>query len=105
MKNLTYLAAMAIVLILTACSHIRVVGFDKQANTVTVQGGKWASEAEIQKEAEKYCGGSVTLLRMGQRQVATYTQANVQSFGSSASGQATTVGIHRNDYTYSCNGH
>lgn len=84
------------------CSHVKVVGFDKEANTVSVQGGRWDSEENIQKEAEKYCGGPVSLLRMGQRTVGAYTSANIQNYGESAQGFATTSSIHRNVYTYSC---
>ncbi len=85
------------------CSHIKVVGFDKKENTVSVQGGKWDSEESIQKKAEEYCGGPVTVLNMGQSTVGTYTSANAQAYGNTAYGSATTVGIKRNVYTFSCN--
>jgi hypothetical protein len=101
--HLSILVASA--LMMSACTHIAVARFDKQANTVTIQGGKWASTEDYQKAAEKYCGGSATLLNMGQRTVGTYTTANVQSYGSSANGSATTVGIQRYDYTFSCDNH
>jgi hypothetical protein len=64
---------------ISGCSHIKVVGFDKQANTVSVQGGRWDSEDDVRKEAEKYCGGPVDLLNMGQRTVGAYTSANAQA--------------------------
>lgn len=38
-------------LTLAGCSHIKVVGFDRQAKTVDIQGGKFDSEEDVQKEA------------------------------------------------------
>lgn len=80
--------------LLLGCSHVGVVAFDKRANTVTVQGGKWASEEDYQKAAEKYCGGPATLLSMNQREAGAY---------SSISGNTmTTVPIRRWDRTFTC---
>lgn len=87
---------------LSGCSHIRVVAFDKQANTVSVQAGRWASQEEVQKEAEGYCNGPVALLKMGESIVGTSTSANAQAYGTSAYGSAVTTGIRRRVYTYAC---
>jgi len=87
---------------LVGCTHIKVVAFDKADNTVTVQGGKWANDDDYQREAEKYCGGPASVVRMSERTVGSYTTAQVNSYGNSASGTATTVGIKRWDRTFRC---
>lgn len=88
-------------LLLNSCSHIQVVEFDKQNSTVSIQGGKWDSEQDVQNAARNYCGGPVKLLTMGQKTVGTYTSAS----GGTGYASATTVGINRNIYTYSCSAH
>lgn len=108
MKNRLFL--ILLLFCVGGCSHIRVVAFDKQANTVSVQGGKWDSEEAIVKQAEQYCGTSVTILSMQERMVGAYTSSNAsgnaQSYGNSnygsAYGSAVTTGIRRNVYTFSC---
>ncbi|MBX3237657.1 MAG: hypothetical protein KF814_16040 [Nitrospiraceae bacterium] len=87
---------------LSGCSHIKIVSFDKRQNTVTVQGGKWASDANYQEAADEYCRGPATLLAMDETTVGTYTNANGQFYGRSANAQAMSVGIVRYNRTFAC---
>lgn len=82
---------------LSGCSHIRVTGFNKKENTVTIQGGKFDSEADVQKAAEKYCGGAATLVSMDEKPVGSTTQLSPYGYSSTS----TTV-QNRSFYTYSC---
>src|SRR6478736_2075708 len=68
-------------LALSACSHIKVVAFDKRQNTVTIQGGKWASDSNYQEAAEEYCKGPATLVAMDETTVGSYTVAQTQTYG------------------------
>lgn len=103
MKRVVATLAGFSLLTLFACSHIKVVAFDKRQNTVTVQGGKWTSADDYQEAADKYCHRPATLLAMNETIVGDYTSANVQTYGSSQYGQAITTRIRRYNKTFSCN--
>ena len=64
MKNIVVPLFVFALLSFSACTHIKVVAFDKRQNTVTIQGGKWATESDYQKAADEYCQGPATLLAM-----------------------------------------
>ena len=89
-------------LILSACSHIKVAAFDKRQNTVTIQGGKWASDADYQEAADEYCKGPAALLAMDETTVGTYTAAQAQRFGNMAYAQAATTSKRRYNKTFTC---
>lgn len=84
---------------IAGCTHVAVVGFDKSANTVTIQGGKFDSERDMEVAAENYCKSPVTLVSMQQGNAGAYTSFN-NSFGNT---NAVTTPIRRNFLTYSCN--
>ena len=91
-----------LILTLSGCSHIKVVSFDKRHNTVTIQGGKWASDEDYKKAADEYCHQPATLLAMNETTVGTYTNTNAQFYGRSANAQATSMGIARYNKTFTC---
>ena len=102
MKGVVHLLTIFSLFTLSACTHIKVVAFDKRQNTVTIQGGKWASDDDYQKAADEYCQGAATLLAMNENTVGSYTSASAQSYGNSASGSAITMGIRRYNKLFSC---
>ena len=93
---------LGLLLMLSACNHIKVVAFDKRQNTVIVQGGKWASEADYQQAADQYCMGPATLMAMDETTVGSYTTAQAQRSGNTAYAQAVTTSKRRYNKTYSC---
>jgi hypothetical protein len=84
------------------CSHIKIVAFDKRQNTVTVQGGKWASDDDYQTAAAAYCQGPATLLAMHETSAGTYNTATAQSYGTMVSASGSSVPIRRYKKTFSC---
>ena len=87
---------------LSACTHIKVVAFDKRQNTVTIQGGKWATDDDYQQAADEYCKGSASLLAMDETMVGSYTTVNAQSYGRTTNAYAISSPIRRYDKTFSC---
>ncbi len=44
------------------CNHIRIAEFDNRTRTVTVAGGKLASQSGLDEKAQEFCGQSKALL-------------------------------------------
>lgn len=79
--------------ILSGCAHVRIAGFDKQANTVTLTGGK---PERLQIEAERYCGGRAELIAMHEKYVGSQTVVHPNI------NVATTQKIRAKFLTYRC---
>jgi hypothetical protein len=106
-KNGTLVVVVTLVcplLMLSACSHIRVVAFDKRQNLVVIQGGKWASDDDFQHAADEYCHGPATLLAMYESTDDSHTSAQAQRFGNITVAQAQTTSVQRYNKTFSCDG-
>jgi hypothetical protein len=74
--------------------HLEVASFDKINGTVTIQGGKWASQGDYQSQADEYCGHEAKLMSMNQT-----------SDGQTVVGDSTFAvsrGNKRFQYTFSC---
>lgn len=76
------------------CSHVEVSGFDRDANSVTIETAGFANEIDAQKEADKYCGGQSRLVSMDKRFVGT----TVQKVGDNIS----STNNNHMFYTFSC---
>lgn len=64
LKNQKIARLSSVVLTLLAaagCSHLEVLGYDKQANTVQIKVGRWDSKDDAKEQAQKYCASHVTL--------------------------------------------
>lgn len=85
------LLLLAIFLWFNACSHIQTVGFNKEQNTVSVSGGKWAYPSEYEQEAQDYCQGPVKLMSM-----------DTVNAGTQRLSRQTSMHIKRYVYTFSC---
>jgi len=48
-------SSVAFSLLTLGCSHIQYVGSDKQQNIVSLQGGQYDTESDVEVAAEKYC--------------------------------------------------
>tara|TARA_B110001454_G_C12723272_1_gene436169 strand:- start:5269 stop:5550 length:282 start_codon:yes stop_codon:yes gene_type:complete len=64
---------------LISCSHVEVSGYNRDQNTVTIETSGFATEADAQKEADKYCRKQSRLVSMDKRFVGT----NVHKVGDS----------------------
>ena len=101
MRNLITLLSL---LFLIGCTHIRLVSFDRQVNTVTIQGGKWDKNQDYEKAAMEACHSSrVTLLKMDETSAGSETTYD-NNFSGSANiiGSATTTPIKRWNRTFKC---
>ncbi|WP_186647066.1 hypothetical protein [Fluviispira vulneris] len=87
-------------ILFSACTHLRIVGFNKDADTVTVQGGKWAAIDDYQKEANNYCGKEAKLLNMNETAEGLY--AYIYNSGSGTA-NLQSIPIRRYQYTFKCN--
>lgn len=85
---------------ISACAH--VIGYDRQAQTVSIQVGKWAGESTAHETAEEYCGGHATLLGMQQAVVGSHTSEDAHVRGNRVFGTSDTRVVNRNVYAYSC---
>ncbi|WGL60495.1 hypothetical protein QEJ31_02620 [Pigmentibacter sp. JX0631] len=91
------------VFFITSCIHfqtIKVIGFDKEKNTVTFMGEEWDTKEEYQKEADIYCKKKASLIKM--IRVAEGTKTTVESDKNNNSTSAKTVPIIRYQYTFKC---
>ena len=103
MRHPLVLLTVFCLLALSACTHIKVIAFDKRQNTVTIQGGKWASDGDYQKAADEYCKGPAALLAMDTTMVGSYSTGSASIYGNTASGSAVTMGIRRYNRLFGCN--
>ena len=94
------LLCLTTIVLFSACTHLRIVGFNKETNTVTVQGGKWATMDEYQQEADNYCGKKASLVNMSETVEGSHT--NIYNSGTGTA-NATTTPIRRYQYTFKCN--
>ena len=101
-RSLSTVLTIFSLLALSACSHIKVVAFDKRQNTVTIQGGKWASDSDYQEAADEYCKGPATLVAMDETTVGSYTAAQAQTYGNTTYAQAGTRGVRRYNKVFTC---
>lgn len=66
MPKFIYLALVLMFSSLAACSHMETVGYNQEANTVSIQANKFTSQDEVEQSAQEYCGSSVKLVSMQQ---------------------------------------
>ena len=101
-SNMKYLLVFCIFFI-TSCIHlqtIKIIGFDKEKNTVTLMGEEWNTKEEYQKEANLYCKKQASLIKMNRVAEGTKTTVESDKFNNSTS--AKTVPIIRYQYTFKC---
>lgn len=93
-----------------ACTHIQIVGFDKQEDTVAIQ-AKRATMDQIQTKADEYCGDHAELLSMdksmaGARTTAggspNFASADTAAISNRNFGSANTSITNRYIYHFSC---
>lgn len=78
-------------LVLTGCATTKVVGFDNDRGTVSVQANKSAGQEGAQDEANEYCGHKARLVSMDTKNV-----------GGVVSSRGYISNIENNVYTFAC---
>ncbi|WP_186647092.1 hypothetical protein [Fluviispira vulneris] len=86
-------------IMLTGCVFVQTVGFDKEANTVTLQGETWVSKDKFQEEADKYCGKKANLVKMNEVVEGSETKVDNSKYGLT---NAQTKPIKKAQYTFKC---
>ncbi|APJ04344.1 hypothetical protein [Silvanigrella aquatica] len=95
-----FLVCFASIIMISACVTVKMVGFDKESNTVTFQGEQWDSKEDFQKEADQYCGKKATLIKMNQITEGSQTTINNSNNGTT---NAQTSSIKKYQYIFKCN--
>ena len=86
----------------SACSHIRVVAFDNEANTVTIEAGRFDNPEKARAEAERYCRGPVELVAMKEKTVGTQTFGQASSYGYGIYGSSFSQDVNHQFFKFRC---
>lgn len=95
-----FLLCFIAIIMLSGCTHVELTGFDKEANIVTFQGYGFASQDDIQKEADNYCGKKATLIKINEVREGTNTSINKTTENET---NVRTAPIKNRQYTFKCN--
>lgn len=95
-----FLLCLSAITLFSSCAHLTIVGFDKEADTVTIQGGEVASLEDYQQEANNYCGKEAKIQKM--TQTVEGVNLTVYNTGKGTS-NAQTIPIKKYLYTFKCN--
>jgi hypothetical protein len=79
---------------LIGCKHVRTAGFDRQANTVTTCGGRWAEMEDLHQQALHSCDRA-EVIRCGEeiRGYVGSTHGNASTYGGSTTFGSTSVAV------------